>query len=233
MSDICMYLMYIKIKYMKKIKKFIPFISIIIMTLFMVITIKYSEQPLSVKTILNYTPDNKIYAASILFIFFALKSLTVIFPLSILYLASGIIFPATTAIFVSIIGLAITITIPYWIGKYSGNTIIQELCQKYPRVKQLSEYQEKNLFFACFITRIIGILPGDIVSMYFGACNVTYPIYLTAGIAGSMLNIIATTLLGEKINDPFSREFIMVLLFRIMISVSALVINYTLNHRKT
>lgn len=218
---------------MKKINKRIPFIAIIVMTSLVIITMNPSGQPLSVKTILSYTPDNKILAAIILLIFFALKSLTIIFPLSILYLAGGILFSASTAIIISTIGLAITISVPYWIGNYSGDTIIQEICKKYPRAKRISEYQQKNLFFACFITRIIGILPGDIVSIYFGACHASYPVYLAGGISGSMLSIIATTLLGEKISNPFSIEFLIVLLCRIMISVGALIVNYILNHRRT
>ena len=79
--------------------------------------------------------------------------------------------------------------------------------------EQVAKYQETNTFFACFITRIVGFLPGDIVSIYFGACGTAYGIYLAAGITGSLLSIITTTLLGEKISDPFSVEFMIVLLF--------------------
>ena len=70
------------------------------------------------------------------------------------------------------------------------------------------------------------------MSIYFGACDTTYGSYLVAGIAGSMLSIITTTLLGEKINDPFSAEFMIVLLCRILISAGAIIINYQLNRKK-
>lgn len=202
------------------------------MGIIFIVTIKKSGQSLSVNTILRYTPENAILAAGILLLLFALKSLTVVFPLSILYLASGILFQPIVAVLISMTGLAITITIPYWIGRYSGKETIQEIRQKYPKASMVAKYQETNTFFACFITRIVGFLPGDIVSIYFGACDTTYGIYLVAGIAGSMLSIITTTLLGEKINDPFSAEFMIVLLCRILISAGAIVINYRLNRKK-
>lgn len=55
---------------------------------------------------------------------------------------------------------------------------------------------------------------------------------LAAGVAGSLLSIITTTLLGEKISDPFSVEFMVVLLCRILVSVGAVLINCRLNPRK-
>lgn len=213
-------------------KKLIPIAAIILMGILFTVIVKKSGQPLSVHTILRYTPENKILAARILRLLFALKSLTVVFPLSILYLASGILFQPVIAVLISTAGLAVTITIPYWIGKYSGKQAVQEICKKYPKAGMLAKYQEQNIFFACFITRIVGFLPGDIVSLYFGACDTAYLIYLAAGVAGSLLSIITTTLLGEKISDPFSIEFMIVLLCRILVSAGAVVLNYRLNHKK-
>lgn len=55
---------------------------------------------------------------------------------------------------------------------------------------------------------------------------------LAAGVAGSLLSIITTTLLGEKISDPFSVEFMVVLLCRVLVSVGAVLINCRLNPKK-
>ena len=217
---------------MKNKKKLIPIVAIVLMGIVFTVIVKKSSEPLSVNTILRYTPENAMLAAGIVLLLFALKSLTVVFPLSILYLASGIIFQPVIAVLISTVGLAITITIPYWIGKYSGKQIVQEICQKYPKAGMIAQYQRTNTFFACFITRIVGFLPGDIVSIYFGACDAAYLIYLAAGVSGSLLSIITTTLLGEKISTPFSVEFMIVLLCRILVSVGAVVINYQLNQKK-
>lgn len=217
---------------MKNKRKLIPIAAIVLMGIVFTVIVKKSSEPLSVNTILRYTPENAMLAAGIVLLLFALKSLTVVFPLSILYLESGILFQPVIAVLISTVGLAITITIPYWIGKYSGKQIVQEICQKYPKAGMIAQYQRTNTFFACFITRIVGFLPGDIVSIYFGACDTAYLIYLAAGVSGSLLSIITTTLLGEKISTPFSVEFMIVLLCRILVSVGAVVINYQLNQKK-
>lgn len=100
-----------------KLKKLTPLAAIILMTLILLVIVRKSEEPLSVKTILRYTPENMILAACVLVLFFALKSLTIMFPLSILYLRSGILFTPFIAVMVSMVGLTTTITIPYWIRR--------------------------------------------------------------------------------------------------------------------
>lgn len=86
-------------------------------------------------------------------------------------------------------------------------------------------------FFACFITRIIGFLPGDILSIYFGACNTNFPVYLLGGISGCLLSIITTTILGEKLSNPFTKEFLIVLIIRIFVVIVAFVLNNKLKNK--
>lgn len=209
--------------------KIVPVIAIIIIASVFIVLVMCSGQPLTVDTILKYTPESELLAVGILFTFFALKSLTVVFPLTILYMASGIIFEPTKAVLVSTIGLAITITIPYIIGRYAGSEVVHEICSKYPKARMVSEYMEHNVSFACFITRFVGFLPGDIVSLYFGACEVAYPKYLLNGIFGSLLSITADTLLGDKLSDPSSKAFLIILTCRIAVTVGAFLINLYLN----
>ena len=185
----------------------IPAFAIGIIIVILIVVMRNTEGPISVKTVLKYTPENICLAVAVLFLFFALKSLTVILPLSAL-------------------------TIPYLIGYFSGKKVVQRIQEKYPKTQKIMEYQRENTFFACFITRIVGVLPGDIVSLYFGACNTRYDIYLIAGIAGSLLSIVTTTILGEKISHPFSIGFFVVLLCRVLVSAGSIFINYTLNKRK-
>lgn len=217
---------------MKNKKKLIPFIAIALMCIVFIFIDKITGEPLSVHTIIKYTPKDPILAAIVILLLYALKSLTVVFPLAILFLASGIIFPTWIAILINIIGLAITFTIPYWIGRYFGDEAIEEIYNRFPKVKEVTKYQNSNVFFACFITRIIGFLPGDIVSIYFGACNTNFPVYLLGGISGCLLSIITTTILGEKLNNPFTKEFFVVLLIRIIVIIGAILLNRKIKSNK-
>ena len=58
-----------------KLKKLTPLAAIILMILILFVIVRKSEEPLSIKTILRYTPENMILAACVLVLFFALKKI--------------------------------------------------------------------------------------------------------------------------------------------------------------
>ncbi len=206
----------------KKIWKFLPIIVMIIMGIVLKKIVSASGDTVSLEMILKYTPKDTAKAVLILWMFFALKSLSLVFPIALLYLASGILFSPGVALLVSATGLMISHMVPYLIGRFSGADMLHMICSKYEKAKKLAEYQNKNQFFVCFITRIVGVLPQDIVSLYLGACKIPFGVYLPAGAAGALLSIVTTTLLGNKLDDPFSVEFIVVLICRILVSAFAI-----------
>ena len=78
-------------------KRFIPVMAVVLIAVILICIVKISGEPLSVDTILKYTPKNVVLAAVMLIVLFGLKSLTIVFPLSILYLKSGILFHSILA----------------------------------------------------------------------------------------------------------------------------------------
>lgn len=129
-----------------KLKKLTPLAAIILMTLILFEIVRKSEEPLSIKTIFRYTPENMILAACVLVLFFALKSLTIMFPLSILYLSSGVLFTPFIAVMVSMVGLATTITIPYWSEDTAVRILYSILGLDIPRFNNWQDIRMKMLF---------------------------------------------------------------------------------------
>ncbi len=144
---------------MKDRKKLIPIAAIVVMGIIFTVTVKKSGQPLSVNTILRYTPENTILAAVILLAFFALKSLTVVFPLSILYFASGILFHSVAAALISTAGLAITITIPYWIGNIRENRLYRKYVRNIRKQRWLPGIRKRILFLPVLLQGLWDFFP--------------------------------------------------------------------------
>ena len=197
--------------------KYIPLvITIVILVMFGIFSLK---KGITVENILHITPDNLVLSILFLWTLFALKSLSVIFPIAMLYLASGIIFPAFISLFVSITGLLITVTIPYIIGRCCGDRFNSRLYKKYPDINKISFEKYGNDFSRCFITRVVGVLPTDVVSAYWGAHKIPFGTYAAGSVLGSMLSLVTTTLLGNKIRNPFSLGFQVILGCRILLIV--------------
>lgn len=144
-------------------------------------------------------PKNPVVAAGIMMGMFALKSVSLVFPISALFLICGLIFPGKTGYIVSAMGLAVTQIVPYWIGRRAGEKQLQKLLAKYPAVLDFFSYQNQNGGFVCFLARLIG-LPSDVVSFYMGASHVPFLRYLFCGMVGASAGMLTNTLLGSSLS---------------------------------
>ncbi len=180
-----------------------------------------SGRSVTVDDILNYTPSQPLLAALFLWLAFALKSLSLVFPVVLLFAVSGQLFPLPVALAVNTVGIAITLTIPYLLGRASELNFTDKLIQRYPRLLELRRIRENNGFFLSFISRAIGILACDVVSMYFGSTRLPYPAYIAGAVLGFMPDLICATILGQQIEEFDSPGFWITLAVNILACVSS------------
>jgi len=166
-----------------------------------------SGADLSVDTLLNFAPNNPVLAAAFLISLYAAKSLSIVFPVLVLNIAVGFLFPSGVALIINTVGMALELSVPYWVGRFSGTEYADKLCAKYPKFKEVVEYGHKNSYFMTFFLRAINCLPMDVVSIYFGACRINFVIYLVCSLVGMMPLYVFATLLGNNITDPTSPKF--------------------------
>lgn len=183
--------------------KYLPFA---ICLLLIICYLGISEE-VTVQTILDYTPDNLLVAALVLLLFFALKSVTIVFPIIILEVAVGHLFTTIPAILINILGTLIGYIIAYFIGYFSGSKVVNKSAKKYPALANILKKQSENSFFTCFFLRTLCVLPGDAVSMCLGAVKSPFPMYLISSLLGSLPSTILATLFGASITEPTSPMF--------------------------
>ena len=167
----------------------------------------FSDRNISLNTLLNLAPEDSLFAAIFLITMYAVKSVTIFFPIIVLNFVGGFLFPTPVALLVNVIGLLVDLTIPYWVGRLSGSGFTDKLCEKYPKLGEIIRHQQNNEFFMTFFLRVISCLPGDAVSMYFGASKTPFWLYLFGSFMGAVPGIISATLLGTSITEPDSPMF--------------------------
>lgn len=190
----------------------------------------YRDQ-FTVESVLRASPQNMLLAALFLLLLFALKSLSVFICCGILFIASGIIFPLPAAILINLLGAAVMVSLPYWLGRQMGGELIDSIICKYPKTAFLRQLQMENELFLSFITRMINILPSDILSLYMGAAGTHYGKYLLGSIAGMLLTIVTFPIIGSSITDPASPLFIASVVIQAVVTVAS-VTRYALYLRK-
>lgn len=155
----------------------------------------------------QYMPDRLFPAVLLVITLYAVKSLTVIFPLIPLYLLAGAAFPLSVAMIVNFIGVAVCATIPYLIGTRLSPRWLEKLRQRYPKLESLETLRKKGGIPFAALTRAVGLLPGDVVSLYFGCVRLRYPAYLIGSVLGLSPGVIAATILGGQIENFGSPGF--------------------------
>lgn len=183
--------------------KFLPFIlCIVFMCLYL-----FSGEEITVQKLLNFAPENPVFAAIFMMLLYVFKSLTIFFPIIILNILGGFLFEPIHALIVNAVGVILGLTVPYWIGRLSGTDFTAKIRAKYPKIAEFIYIEGDNRFFASFFLRIISCLPGDVVSMYFGANKMPYMPYICGSFIGSFPGTVAATLLGMSITDTSSPMF--------------------------
>lgn len=186
----------------------------------------------TVDSVVRYTPSNRFLAAAVIIILFALKSLSIFIYCGILYAASGILFDIPTAIIINIIGTAVMVSIPYFIGRRSGRELTEKIVKKYPKAAFIADFRVGNDFLVTLFVRLIGILPCDIVSLYFGARGTNYPKYLTACVIGMLLPAVTMPVIGTNISNIRSPQFIISVLLNALTMIVSSIIYLIYRNRK-
>lgn len=166
-----------------------------------------SGRSVTVEDILHYTPAQPALAALFLWLAFALKSLSMVFPIMVLFAVGGQLFPLPVALAVNTVGVAIALTLPYLLGRASELSFSDTLMTRYPKLHELRRLREENAFLLSLLSRAIGLLPCDAVSLYFGSVRMPYPAYLAGAVLGFMPDLICATLLGRQIESAGSPGF--------------------------
>lgn len=166
------------------------------------------RKEITVENIVGYTPSSIWLAVPVFLVMYAVKSLTVVVYVKLLYIAAGIVFPLPLAVVVNIAGSAVQLMIPFFIGRLGGRGTADFIVKRRPKLGRVAALRQRSNFWFCAFVRAVGVFPVDPVSMYFGACGMPLRDFLLGSLAGILPTMLVSTVLGTAANDPASPAFI-------------------------
>ena len=197
-----------------------------------VLWVLLSGRSFTMEDILNYTPSQPLLAVLFLWLAFALKRLSLVFPVLLLFAVTGQLFSLPVALAVNTVGIAITLTLPYLLGRAAELDFSEKLVKKYPKLQEVRKMRENSSFFLSFITRAIGVLACDVVSMYFGSTRMPYLPYISGAVLGFMPDLITATILGQQVEDPGSPGFWLAIAANILAIVCSFILYHWYRKKK-
>lgn len=163
------------------------------------------REELTARAIAERSPGQGLAAAAFLIGLYALKGLSLTFPISALTAAGGLLFPYPEALAVNLTGVAAAHLGPFLLGRHQEGGL-EALTARYPKIRVLRPPADHR-WRTVFLLRLAGATPGDLVSMYLGAAGVPFGTYLSAGLLGAAPRVAAATALGSALWSPGSPRF--------------------------
>jgi uncharacterized membrane protein YdjX (TVP38/TMEM64 family) len=189
----------------------------------LIVTGLYFRDQLTLNFIVDQVSSHRSISALVLLAIYIVKSLSFVIPVVLLYMSSGIVFTPVEAVGLNILGIWISSTLPYYLGRYYGTTPVDKIYLRYPKVKRLIYLQNQNAFLFAFIIRFVGVIPIELGAVFLGSLSIAYSPYIRGSMLGLLPKMLAYTFLGTMISDPTSPGFIIVLTVDILITVASTV----------
>lgn len=165
-------------------------------------------------------PQSGAVTVLLILLMFCLKGVSVFIYIGLLYTLCAVLFPLPAAIALNICGTALAMSAPYLIGRYAGADIMRSFRGKFDAIEKLDQFEDDNIFMFMFSVRLIG-LPLDLVSVYFGARQANYFLYILAGVLGMLPREILFSVMGANAENMSSPIFLLSAALLILISAGS------------
>ena len=159
----------------------------------------------------TYIKGGTFTIALIIIAFTVIKSFALVFPPAVIFAVAGLLFDNLwVAVLVNFIGVALSVIMPYYLGRFTGKDMLDTLKKKFPKIKKLDDFAGQNEFMVVYVVKASGVIPSDLMNVVYGAMNINFMKYFIASNIGMLPFNILFTLLANKgdLSNPYSLLYI-------------------------
>ena len=139
---------------------------------------------------------------------YAVKAVMMVVPASLIYISVGMAFDPKRAVIVNLLGIALEVTVTYFLGKFLGKDAVENKIRNTKAGDKFFTMLDKNRNAAIFLMRFIPAFPIDFSSLFMGAFDFKFFPYLIFSVLGIAPRVIAFTVIGEGIYELISMKYI-------------------------
>ena len=139
---------------------------------------------------------------------YAVKAVMMVVPASLIYISVGMAFDPKRAVIVNLLGIALEVTVTYFLGKFLGKDAVENKIRNTKAGDKFFTMLEKNRNAAIFLMRFIPAFPIDFSSLFMGAFDFKFFPYLIFSVLGIAPRVIAFTVIGEGIYELIPMKYI-------------------------
>lgn len=189
-----------------KLVKILQIATGIILIAFVVVGIflvnKYDIKVSNIKNLSTYLQGGTLTVSLIIIGFSVVKSFALVFPPAVIFSICAYVLPNYfTAVAVNLISVFLSLSIPYFLGKFTGAGMVETLSKKFKAIKKIDDFAGTNEIKLTAVFKFAGLLPGDLSSLLFGAMNISYKNYMIGAFLGNLPLVLAYSLFGYLLKN--------------------------------
>ena len=149
-------------------------------------------------------------------------------PFGVLCVIPGLVFSFTTAIVVNVAGLSLYFLIKYFEGSWMGAGILTVLlnARRAKFIKEWILFKGSGNPYILVASRCVPTISPAVISILYGSMHYDIIYFLVLSIVGFMPRLYIYTRIGSVLYNPFSKEFIILLMIIVAFSgITSLIFN--------
>lgn len=164
---------------------------------------------------------------------YALKSVVFVVPAMMIYVSVGISFDTPIALLLNFIGLAVEVTITFFLGKFLGGEYVRKLLEKNKGGQKLLNVKTKTKNSFLFVARVVPAFPIDFTSLFLGSSDFKFISYFLISMLGIYPRVLLFTIIGDSIYKYIPKELIIkLIIIAIPVAIIGFVIYRSLKKRR-
>lgn len=175
-----------------------PWISTFLFLLILGAMISYLRlfSHVTFQDIISFTPSSRWMATLLILSLFSIKSLTILLPLTLLFVVSASLFAFPYALCVNFLGLSLSFTVAYGIGRFTAEDTIDNYLDKYRKFSSFNHLRKENEWLFAYVLKLSGFIPNDISSFIAVALQIPFITFITASLVAKAPSVYIQTQLG-------------------------------------
>lgn len=182
-------------------------IAMVILCIYL--TQKYNIKVSNIPELSKMLTGGTLTLAIGIIIFSVVKSFALVFPPAVIFSICGYIMPNFgSALIVNIISVFLSLSIPYFLGRFTGAGMVDTLKGKFKAIKKIDEFAGANEMEMTFAIKLSGIMPGDLSSLLFGAMGISFRNYTIGANLGNLPLVIVYTFFGIALKSVGEKPWV-------------------------
>ncbi len=204
----------------------------VLAVIFIAVAVNYDRLVnLDVRALVADAPGEALAVAVAVGIF-GLKGLTFVIPAMLVYVSVGMAFNTATAVLISLAGIALEVTVTYWLGRALGGEYVTKLLKKVKGGDKILGMKNTSKFSTVFVVRLIA-LPIDFSSLFFGSMKTPFFRCVLFSVLGIAPRVVAFTLLGDSVYEYIPMPLIVkAVLVLVPIAAAAFIVRWLVSRKK-